>query len=217
MVVVMRPQQTSGRHQSGEASATDPPRGEIEVREALLVAAAKLFAEEDPGAVSLRRIADQAGVNYGLVHRHLGTKVDVVAATVRRHSEGFVASSDAADDPIVRLVEMANHYLDGPAVARTLAWAALAGADPQRLVDGLGDVAELVAQFEARAEDPALARTFFAFAASTVLGVGVFGEVGVVAAGGSPDEVPELIDHTAAWLAQLAAQLGFDVGDGPNC
>lgn len=50
------------------------PHGKAEVKEALIDAASTLFAEKGVEAVSLRMIADHAGVNLGLIHRHFGTK-----------------------------------------------------------------------------------------------------------------------------------------------
>ena len=150
-----------------------------------MAAAARLFAASDPGKVSLRSIAEAAGVNYGLVHRHFGSKADLVTATVRHHSARFVGS-DKATEPAEMVAEMARHYLDGPAVARSLAWAAMNGADLSEIVHGLTDVSTVVAQLEGIVGDEKSARLCFAFAAASVLGIEVLGDVGLVAAGGDP-------------------------------
>jgi AcrR family transcriptional regulator len=59
------------------------PHGRDEVVAALLDAAAKLFAESGPASVSLREVADAARVNVGLIHRHIGSKDDLLAAVLR--------------------------------------------------------------------------------------------------------------------------------------
>jgi AcrR family transcriptional regulator len=41
---------------------------------AVVKAAEELFAERGPSATTMRDIAARSGVNYGLVHRHFGTK-----------------------------------------------------------------------------------------------------------------------------------------------
>ncbi len=46
-------------------------------------AAAHLFAERGPAAVSLREVARRAGVNLGLIHRHIGSKEDLLAAVLQ--------------------------------------------------------------------------------------------------------------------------------------
>src|SRR6056297_2857157 len=63
------------------------PQGRDEVVDAVLDAADRLFAEQGPGNVSLRAIAQQAGVNYGLVHRHFGTKDDLFDRLLERYAE----------------------------------------------------------------------------------------------------------------------------------
>ena len=50
------------------------PQGREEVIAALIEAAAERFASDGIGAVSVRQIAEAAGVNHGLVHRHFGSK-----------------------------------------------------------------------------------------------------------------------------------------------
>jgi len=49
---------------------------------ALLAAAATLFAERGPAAVSLRDVAVAADVNLGLIHRYIGSKDDLLAAVL---------------------------------------------------------------------------------------------------------------------------------------
>ena len=61
----------------------DKPRGRDEVVDALLHAAAALFAAKGPAQVSLRDVAQAANVNVGLIHRHIGSKDDLVAAVLR--------------------------------------------------------------------------------------------------------------------------------------
>lgn len=169
-----------------EQTAPDgPPRGEEEVTEAILAAAAELLAEREPSQVSLRAIASKAGVNYGLVHRHIGTKSDLVAATVRRHSSRFPVP-EGGNDPVGLVVAMARHYLDSPAVARSLAWAAMNGDDVGALVADLHDVTELIRQLGEVLGSEDEAELLFCFAACAVLGVGVLGDVALAASGRDP-------------------------------
>ena len=57
-------------------------KGRDAVRKALISAAARCFAERGIGAVSVREIAKEAGVNHGLVHRHFGSKDGLVHETL---------------------------------------------------------------------------------------------------------------------------------------
>lgn len=57
-------------------------------RESILVTAERLFAEHGVQVVSNRHISEAAGQgNNAAVNYHFGTKVDLVRAIVRRHSE----------------------------------------------------------------------------------------------------------------------------------
>jgi TetR/AcrR family transcriptional regulator, repressor for neighboring sulfatase len=58
------------------------PLGRDEVVAAVLESAADLFAERGPAATSIRDIATRSSVNHGLIHRHLGSKDNLVGAVL---------------------------------------------------------------------------------------------------------------------------------------
>jgi AcrR family transcriptional regulator len=60
------------------------PRGELQVRAALVAAATDLFADRGPSAVTVREIADAARVNHGLVHHYFGSKDGLVTAVLEQ-------------------------------------------------------------------------------------------------------------------------------------
>jgi TetR/AcrR family transcriptional regulator, repressor for neighboring sulfatase len=70
---------------------TSKPLGKEEVVAAVLAAASELFAERGPAATSIREVAARAGVNHGLLHRHFGSKRQLLAATLQ-----YLADSGAA-------------------------------------------------------------------------------------------------------------------------
>nr|WP_301122628.1 helix-turn-helix domain-containing protein [Mycolicibacterium fortuitum] len=70
-------------------SPTRRPTGPAVVP-AILDAAAELFAERGPARTSLRDVAARAGVTYGLVFRHFGTKESLVAAVLDRLANELV-------------------------------------------------------------------------------------------------------------------------------
>jgi AcrR family transcriptional regulator len=63
-----------------EQKPADPrrPRGRDAVRAAVLASTHALIAERGVDGFSVRDIAERAGVNHALVHRHFGTKADVL-------------------------------------------------------------------------------------------------------------------------------------------
>ncbi|GAA4385394.1 TetR/AcrR family transcriptional regulator [Tsukamurella soli] len=90
----------------------------------MTAAATDLFAERGPAATSIRQIADRAGVNQGLVFRHLGTKDQVVGAVLDSLSaqwvDGLPPGTAARTDPRLRrqLTVIARCSLDGYPVGR---------------------------------------------------------------------------------------------------
>ena len=71
-----------------EKKSKNQPKGRDEVVEALIKAAATLFAERGVSGVSLRDIAAHAGVNHGLIHRHFGSKENL-----RKQTQEYLAKN----------------------------------------------------------------------------------------------------------------------------
>lgn len=59
-------------------------RSRERVEDALIAAAAELLGEVGPRAVSVRTIAERAGVNHGLVHHYFGGKAELLRAAMAR-------------------------------------------------------------------------------------------------------------------------------------
>jgi AcrR family transcriptional regulator len=97
--------------------------GRDEVEQALLAAAARLLAEEGPEALSVRRVAAEAGVSAMGVYSRFGGKQGLVEALFL---DGFVrlqqvlATVPRGDDPVEELLEGSRRYrrfaLESPAV-----------------------------------------------------------------------------------------------------
>lgn len=61
-----------------------PRRGRVDAEERLIAAAADLLGEVGPRAMSVRQIAERAGVNHGLVHHYFGGKDGLARAGMKR-------------------------------------------------------------------------------------------------------------------------------------
>ncbi|WP_419932130.1 TetR/AcrR family transcriptional regulator [Candidatus Poriferisodalis sp.] len=66
---------------------------ELHPATALIDAATELLSAEPPSAVSGRRIASAAGVNYAQIHRHFGSKRELCRQVLDRLSDAFVADA----------------------------------------------------------------------------------------------------------------------------
>src|SRR6201997_2508907 len=82
---------------TSEATVADSvkPMGKDEVVAAVLEAASELFAERGPAATSIREVAARAGVNHGLLHRHFGSKRQLLAATLQHLADSGAALRDS--------------------------------------------------------------------------------------------------------------------------
>ena len=88
-----------GSRQASDHEAA--PRGRDETKTAVIKAAAELFAERSPGQVTIREIAARARVSHSLVHRHFGTKQDllnaVIGSSTRRYSDRIATVHDPGE------------------------------------------------------------------------------------------------------------------------
>jgi AcrR family transcriptional regulator len=114
----LEPRTTAVRTHSTRPSA----REERNVRDTLLDSAIELFAARGPASVSIRDIARHAGMNHGLLHRHFGTKDDLVAEAIESGVSSLLPGALAADGfDIDDVVHVTHHESTAPnLIARTL-------------------------------------------------------------------------------------------------
>lgn len=86
------------------------PVGREEVVDAVLRAAAELFADKGPDGTSIREIAARAGVNHGLVHRHFGSKRELLGATMQ-HLADQAADRRSAGASAAELLPAVDQHL----------------------------------------------------------------------------------------------------------
>ena len=112
---------------------SEKPRGREAVRGALLDAAARLFVERGPGAVSVRQLAAAAGVNHGLVHQYFGSKDGLIQATLEHLASQIAPIAEGAPDVPASIHPLLAAIGDRAAFVRLLGWLLLEGADPAAL------------------------------------------------------------------------------------
>jgi len=74
-----------------------PPSGRETTIAAILDAAEELFAGRGYDAVSVREIAERAGVSHALVHRYLGSKAEMYRVILESNARAMLAA--APDNP----------------------------------------------------------------------------------------------------------------------
>src|SRR5215207_2681439 len=83
--------------------------------EALLDAAERLLVEVGAAGVTTRRLAEEAGVNHGLVHYYFGSIENLLVRVLERFTERLIARQRemyaAADVPFIEKWRTAMRYL----------------------------------------------------------------------------------------------------------
>jgi AcrR family transcriptional regulator len=82
--------------------------------EALLDAAERLLVEVGHAGITTRRLAEEAGVNHGLVHYYFGSNENLLVRALERFTRRLIARQRelyTADVPFVEKWRTAMHYL----------------------------------------------------------------------------------------------------------
>ncbi len=175
----------------------------MEVVAAVLDAAERLFVRYGPSSVGLRDIAREAHVNLGLIHRHVGSKDDLVQAVFQRFMQQGVERMQNLPGwaDVVQLVfTPTTEYFN---YTHLLGWLLLEGSDPAALA---GDARPLAVVVERAATETGgdldRARTLVAGLLSMAYGWQIFAPYFRHALG-SHDELPALSAKVAALSAAM--------------
>lgn len=183
------------------------PYGRAEVREAILKAAQKLIAERGPSKVSLRDIAAEAQVNFGLVYQYLGTREDLlheVYQNVANRAAVQIEPIDNLDDAITELMTRPDASL-----GRIMAWVVLEGEYPADVLGpspALNHIAEVIAGHATGGKPTAPTdddRLMAAFLQVTALAWRHFQSIGLASAGLDTKPNKRRDEKVTAWLQQL--------------
>ena len=102
-----------GSGRSGSTVGASDRRGAAEV--ALLNAAERLLLDVGGAGITTRRVAEEAGVNHGLVHYYFGSVENLLARVLERFTDALIARQRelyAAEMPFVEKWRAAMRYLD---------------------------------------------------------------------------------------------------------
>jgi AcrR family transcriptional regulator len=112
--------------------------------EALLDAAERLLVDVGYASITTRRLAEEAGVNHGLVHYYFGSNENLLVRTLERFTERLIARQRelyAADVPFIEKWRTAMRFLISEDVTYEKVWLEL-----QALAWNNPDLRERVAQ-----------------------------------------------------------------------
>ena len=106
------------------------PRGANEVRSALVMAARRCLKDVPPAKLSMRDVADDAGVNRGLIHRHFGSKAALLAAVMFQIRDESLSALDPDASVIDLLFAPIEWIVQNPVLGRILIWMTSEDIDP---------------------------------------------------------------------------------------
>ncbi len=178
------------------------PRGREQIRSAVLTATSELVAERGPDGFSVRDIAARAGVNHALVHRHFGTKADVLEqmlaadanVVVNAVLEAGLPTGGTAEPAVV--AQLLDLLAESPSYWRTLVHAVL--DSPEAALPGTASTTELFSGLWNDADPDSAVTT--AVAGSTVLGWLIFGKFMGEATGAEPEDVRRAVAEQVSTL-----------------
>ncbi len=93
--------------------------------ESLLDAAERLLVEVGYAGITTRRLAEEAGLNHGLVHYYFGSNENLLVRTLERFTERLIARQQelyAAEMPFVEKWRTAMRYLVSEDVTYEKVW-----------------------------------------------------------------------------------------------
>ncbi|HET7568667.1 MAG TPA: TetR family transcriptional regulator [Gaiellaceae bacterium] len=106
-------------------AAAEKSRARSAAERALLDAAERLLVEVGHAGITTRRLAEEAGVNHGLVHYYFGSNENLLVKTLERFTERLIARQRelyASDLPFVEKWRTAMRYLVADDVAYQKVW-----------------------------------------------------------------------------------------------
>jgi AcrR family transcriptional regulator len=160
-------------------------RTAAQIVDAVAEAGYDLFVERSPSAVSLREIAAAANVNLGLIHRYVGSKDDVIALVLARHTRRAQAITELGHRDLMH--QVADSVVNRPSTGRLMAGMILDGVD----VTVLKDDFPLLEQLAKNSDATSAALTY-----ALALGWEVFGPslVAALDTSADPNELVEALD-----------------------
>ncbi len=92
---------------------------------ALLDAAERLLVEVGHAGITTRRLAEEAGINHGLVHYYFGSNENLLARALERFTERLISRQRelySSDEPFVEKWQTAMRYLVAEDVTYEKVW-----------------------------------------------------------------------------------------------
>lgn len=173
------------------------------VRDAVVDAARKLFADRGIHAVSVREIAREVGVSHTLLHLYFGSKEEIVRQVLMR-SDGDVAAEFFASDEIDTAVgNIFRQVAADPAIVKVLGAALIEGIVPDRFEVPSVAREALVARLQERTGDGSDPRVLSVLAAAMTIGWAISADWLLAQAGFTEEDYGSAADEAGCIIERL--------------
>ena len=128
----------------------------------------RLCNEKPPEAVTVRQIAEEAGVHHGLVHHYFASKHALLAATMLRVEQAVLEAVEPVPDHAEAIGAFFDQVAMRPTYPRLLSWIVLEGFDPAGLIESFPVVDHLsvrIASVTGRSTAPLRTQALLTFVA----------------------------------------------------
>lgn len=154
-----------------EAPSRKAPRPREEVMEAILNAAEDLLSSEGIEQVTLRQIAEKAGVQHGLITRHFGTKQELLREVIERGVRDALTEVRSQEGALDGAMALMRYFEAHPAPIRVTAQASINGLNPKVAMSRFPNVAEMLRRLEDEGRDLEEAKVIAALCNAFTMGV----------------------------------------------
>lgn len=111
----------------------------------MLDAVERLCADRSPGEVTVRAVAEAAGVSPALVYHHFADKDDLIGRSLDRMAVDLSTAAEV-QSPSAALRQLWRRLDERPAFARIIVWYILEGRDVSALMSGHPLIARVAAR-----------------------------------------------------------------------
>ena len=185
------------------APKRSPYRKADQVKDDLVAATVELLSERLPGQVTVREIAERAGVQHSMISRHFGSKSNLVAQAVASVAGDYAASVARAEGPAEGFVRGLQHLRDSPAGGLVLAAPAAVRAGDDEMERFPGFAAHIRQMLLAGEPDDDRTRVLAGLAVSLVIAWSAMRDTVVDAAGMDRRRVGEIDDLADEMLLRM--------------
>lgn len=191
--------------QQGQAQevTTEEMSAPDRVRDAVVEAACRLFAERGIHAVSVREIAREVGVSHTLLHLYFGNKEEIVRQVLKRYDGNVAAELLQTERLDIAVGQVFRDIINDRALVRVLGAALVEGIVPERIAaPGVAQQA-LIGRLNTHAEGDEDPRILAVLLSSMAIGWAISSDWLLEEAGIPASEHDKAVDQAASLLERM--------------